>query len=97
MATLDEVLIILKKNNRVCPIPLVWQKLYDLLPNKKRGELGWMPPLPLILTAWHYSNDEQKSSRIREHIEWADKNNYIEKIYNFLSSLSEDEWHHKGE
>jgi len=97
MTNIVDILAMIKENNRVCPNPLMWQKLYDMLPNKKLIKSDWQPPLPLILTAWHYSNDDQKSLRLSEHIEWSDKNGCIEKICQFLSSLSEDDWHHIGD
>src|SRR4051812_47658712 len=32
--TLDDLLTEIRRNNRVCPKPSVWKKLYDYLPNK---------------------------------------------------------------
>jgi len=39
--------------NRVCPMPPLWHRLWEMLPNRTRVGAGWQPPLPLILAAWH--------------------------------------------
>lgn len=52
MITFDDVMDETRKNNRVCPQPVRWQELYEMLPDKKRIGNGWEPALPLILAAW---------------------------------------------
>jgi hypothetical protein len=37
-----------KTNNRICPMPMRWNELFNLLRNKKLKE----PSLPLILDTW---------------------------------------------
>jgi hypothetical protein len=49
---LDRLLQYAKAEYRVCPNPAEWNELWDMLPNKKRVEQNWGPPLPLILAAW---------------------------------------------
>ena len=85
-----------QKNNRVCPHK--WLEMYELLPNRRRNPNGGsIPPLPLILAAWWETTPEQKMMRLREHIEYADKNGAIDAVNKFLRSLKESEWHHIGE
>jgi hypothetical protein len=83
-------------NNRV--IPKDWSKLYEILINKRQKPSGgWEPSLPLILAAWNYTTPIEKQLRFKEHIQWANDNNQIEKIGSYLRSLPEEEWYHFGE
>jgi hypothetical protein len=97
MTTLTEILVEVKKNNRVCPQPQQWQQLYELLPDKKRKGGGWEPSLPLILAAWWDTPAISKMLRLREHIEWAATHGCLEQVYSFLQALPEEQWHHTGE
>lgn len=81
-------------NNRVCPIPTLWDKLWQRLKNKKQIGLGWQPPLPLILAAWDTTSDNDKQLRLKEHIIWATKQDQFDEIYDFLYLLNENEWHY---
>ena len=83
--------------NRVCPKPQLWNKLWQLLKNKKQVGSCWQPPLPLILAAWDTTSDKDKQLRLREHITWADMNGQIIEISDFLYRLNEDEWYHEKE
>jgi len=93
----DELTEYCKSNNRVCPLPDYWMKLYEMLPGKKRKGSGWEPSLPLILGAWWETSSIEKIIRLSEHIEWAEKLNVLDKVSNFLYSLSEDQWFHIGD
>ncbi len=86
-----------RKNDRVCPKPKFWQKLWEMLPNRKQVEAGWEPSLPLILAAWHEAPAMAKMLRLAEHIEWADKQGVLEVVDGFLRSLREEDWYHVGE
>ena len=52
MATLEEVLEEIQKDNRVCPLPQKWLRLYEMLPDKTRKVGGWELSLPVISGAW---------------------------------------------
>jgi len=83
-------------NNRV--FPREWNKLYNLLNNKKQKQAGgWEPPLPIILAAWDITMPIEKQLRFKEHIQWAIDNNQSEEVGNYLRSLQEDDWYHFGE
>ena len=97
MISLEQVFAEATKKNRVCPQPKQWQQVYELLPNKRRKGNGWEPSLPLILAAWWDTPAMSKMLRFREHIEWAAEHDSLEKVYIFLKSLQEKEWHHIGE
>jgi hypothetical protein len=51
MASYEDLIAEINKNNRVCPQPLKWNELYELLLSNKK-ELNNKPSLPLILAAW---------------------------------------------
>lgn len=97
MITIDQVLAIATKNGRICPQPQKWQKLYELLPDRKRTGAGWEPPVPLVLGAWSDTPAMSKMLRLREHIEWAEAHGVLEQVNAFLCSLPEEAWHHLGE
>jgi hypothetical protein len=94
---LSDLLDYCKSNNKVCPQPMLWNQLWELLPDRKRDGLGWKPSLPLILAAWWETTDEDKLQRLIEHIQWAHDHGGLEKVNQHLRSLSEDQWHHIGE
>ena len=82
-------------SRRVCPRPQAWQQLYDMLPNKqKKPTGGWMPALPPILAAWHFSTDLEKKDRLHEHLDWAASQSVIAEVEQFIRALPEDQWFH---
>ena len=79
-------------------MPTYWNDLYQLLKGKKQKPSGgWTPPLPLILAAWHHSSAMEKQLRLREHIEWAQRQGQLSEVSGFLRALTEQEWCHRGE
>lgn len=95
--TLPTVLALAAENGRICPKPPKWATLYELLPNTRRDGYGCIPAAPLILGAWWATADEQKISRLREHLEWANEQGALDRVHRFLAALPESEWHHAGE
>jgi hypothetical protein len=49
---LKALLEFVKADGRVCPMPVSWERLWDMLPDKTHIGRGWDPPLPLNLTVW---------------------------------------------
>ena len=97
LVALPVVLALASEGGRICPKPPKWAKLYELLPNTRRDGYGYIPAAPLILGAWGQTGDEQKASRLREHLEWAEGHDALDRVHKFLASLPESEWHHVGE
>lgn len=91
--TVVEVMVEARKNNRVCPKPARWVQLYEMLPDKQRSE----PAAPLVDAAWDATPSIPKRMCFREHIEWAASHGCLQKVYAFMKSLPEDEWHHMGD
>jgi hypothetical protein len=92
-----EVMVEARRNNRVCPLPVKWQQLYDMLPDKKQSGAGWQPAPPLIDAAWNGTPSIPKRMCLREHIEWAASHGCLQQVYTFMKGLPENEWHHMGE
>ncbi len=97
MATESELLELARINGRVCPQPSHWNRLYQLLPNRRQVGSSWEPPLPLILAAWWDAPDTSKAARLQEHISWAVAHGAGDKVHAYLSGLAEIEWHHAGD
>lgn len=91
--SLDDVLVEARRNNRVCPLPAVWQKLYDFLPNKS----AQLPGVPATRQEWGSVSSLQKRSRFREHIEWAASQGVLKQVHEALQRLPENRWFHMGE
>lgn len=80
---------------RVVPKPIRWKELWELLEGKtQQGNGIWAPPLPLILSAWSFSDDQQKRSRFFEHLDWALQQGQLEQVTDFLMGLAESDWYY---
>ena len=84
-------------NDRVCPLPLFWNRLWEMLPDRAQVGAGWQPPAPLILAAWHDTPATLKMLRLTEHIEWAAKHDALNSVGRFLRELREEDWFHIGD
>ena len=91
--TIDDVLVEARRNNRVCPLPAIWQRLYAYLPNTGTH----LPKVPATHGEWSQVPALQKRARLREHIEWAASQGVLRQVYEALRKLPEDRWHHIGE
>lgn len=92
--TTQSLLAYCRENGRVCPKPDAWNKLWELLPERRQIDSGWQPSLPLILGAWAYTSNLEKMLRLAEHIEWADKHGNLPEAAAFVRKLTENDWHH---
>lgn len=91
---LDALLQYAGEKDRVCPVPLRWDELWKMLPDRRRERSDWEPPLPLILGAWWHTSNLDKIVRLRVHIEWANEHGVLEQVDSFLRGLPESDWHH---
>src|ERR1035441_3210908 len=85
-----------RENNRVCPLPQLWNQLWEMLSERRRDGSSWKPSLPLILAAWHDTPAMLKMLRLAEHIEWAAQHGVLESISNFLREMREEDWFQIG-
>ena len=96
--TVDSLWTYCAANERVVPMPTHWNALYQSLKGTQQNPSGgWTPPLPLILAAWHHTSALEKQLRLREHIEWAEKQGQLAQVAVFLRALAEKDWCHLGE
>jgi hypothetical protein len=94
---IESLIAYCRENSRVCPLPAVWNRLWEMLPGRTRVGSGWQPPPPLILAAWHDTPAMSKMLRLAEHIEWSAKHGSLETVGKFLRGLREDDWFHIGD
>ena len=69
---------------RICPNPMPWNEAYNRLTDYAKSHLCEppLPPKPLILAGWVYSNDIEKKARWDDTVRWAERNGCIELISN---------------
>jgi hypothetical protein len=91
--TVDDVLVEARRNNRVCPMPAIWQRLYAFLPNTGPH----LSKVPATHAEWRQVPALQKRARLREHIEWAATQGVLRQVHEALIKLPEERWHHIGE
>ena len=91
--TIDDVLVEARRNNRVCPLPAIWQRLYAYLPHTGPH----LSQVPATHAEWAQVPPLQKRARLREHIEWAASQGVLRQVYEALRKLPENRWHHIGE
>lgn len=89
---LKALLKYVKADGRVCPMPDYWNKLWEMLPDRKRKGAGWEPSSPLILAAWWDTSAEEKRGRLLLHIRYAADHRILDKVERFLRSLTPDQW-----
>lgn len=93
---IDALLATWAASGRVCPQPKHWQALWDRLPDTQRSASGWVPPLPLILHAWHGATDAEKIERLRVQLIWAQQHGALDQALAFLESLAPSDWYTKS-
>jgi hypothetical protein len=91
--TLNDLMVEACRDRRVCPQPMLWNRLWELLPDRRRVGEGWEPPLPLILAAWWEPSDNEKRSRFHSHLRWASEYGAIKPVANLISNMNPDDWH----
>jgi hypothetical protein len=71
MTTFEALMTEASKDGRVCPQPMVWQQLWEILPDRRRVGAGWEPLSPFILAAWWETSNSEKRDRFHSHLRWA--------------------------
>lgn len=94
--SLETVVAFARRHNRVCPLPSEWQRLFDLVPDKKQTSRGWRPEAPVSGRAG-MTPAMSKRLMLREQIEWAAQRGALQPVFAFLQALDERQWLHVGE
>jgi hypothetical protein len=90
----DALMVVARRNNRVCPRPAHWSDLYQILKGERHADLAAPPLQPWL---WTRLSGLQKRLRFREHIEWAQGHGRLEQVARFMNGLTEGDWLHMGE
>lgn len=91
--TINDAMVEVRRNNRVCPNPARWQQLYEMLPNRTAAR----PTPPLVGASWQATPSLSKRMCLREHLAWAETHASLPQVLDFLKQLPEEEWHHMGD
>ena len=94
--TADLVFALAQVNGRVCPLPPVWEKLYQRLPVEQRGLQVVRAPFPIERRRWDATTDEDKALRLKEQLAWAEERGGLYAVQRFLHEMDEAEWHHRA-
>jgi hypothetical protein len=75
----------------VCPLPPLWNEIYQRLHSSwlKDGSKGPPPPIPLILNGWAYSDDLEKKKRWESTVRWAHERGFE----NLIPEIEESQSH----
>ncbi|TFZ07776.1 hypothetical protein [Ramlibacter humi] len=92
--TLEEAMVMARRNNRACPMPAQWSAFHKMLPPRVSEGRTFTPPAPVDGAAWNATSAMQKRLRLRDQIEWAGRVGALQQAYQFLVSLPEEQWHH---
>lgn len=91
--SLDALMVVARRNGRVCPRPTLWVSLCeDLQRTPVRGDP--LPLPPLTREAWRASSALQKRLVLRDQIGWAARHGRLDTLAAFLVALAEDDWLH---
>jgi hypothetical protein len=90
----DDVLVLARRANRVCPRPLLWSALYVLLEGDRYDDLR---PPPVQPAMWSKLSNLQRRLLFRDHIEWADRHRKLDELARYIAALAEPDWLHMGE
>lgn len=89
---LEALLEYVKADDRICPMPAHWDRLWEMLPDKKRVGREWIPPLPLTLTVWWETPLMAKILRLDKHIRYAAEHGALDEVNSYLRGLKPEEW-----
>ena len=96
MSNCEQLTLLLQyiiEEGRICPQQNKWHELWEMLPNKKRKDFGWTPPLPLIFDQWDKTTDLEKMLRFKQHIQYAAEKDILNLVERFIKGLTQAEWH----
>ena len=77
---------------RICPLSRQWDRLWEMLPDKKRVGRDWEPPLPLTLTVWWETPLLAKKQRLERHLRYAAEHGVLDEVDSYLRGLKPEEW-----
>ena len=91
--TVEEAMLIARKNNRVVPRPVRWHEMFAMIPGKEEAR----PPPPITGKAWNTTTSLAKRNCLREQLDWAASRGALGELVSFLQALPESDWLHMDE
>jgi len=91
--SLDEVMLVARRNNRACPMPAAWADLHSLLLAQSPNAAASVPA-PVDGPAWDAVSPMQKRLRLRDQLEWAERVGALAAVRAHLVKLDEEQWLH---
>ena len=85
---LDALLQLSSGGDRICPLPILWDRFWKLLGSPREG----VGP-PLILAGWAFSSDRDKRERFQAHIKYAADRGLLDEAGRFIRALNTQDWH----
>jgi len=82
----------LDEQGKVCPMPIPWDSIWKMLPERSRPGGTWSPPPPLILAAWHHTSAAAKRKRFVAHLLWAYDHDALPVLRQKLAELGDRDW-----
>lgn len=89
---LKDLLDYVKADGRICPIRTCWDRLWEMLPDKKHIGRDWQPPMPLPLAVWWETPVLAKAVRLDQHIRYAAEHGALNEVDSYLRGLKPEEW-----
>ena len=87
-----------QERDRICPRLMEWNDFYAKIGGSRRDTASgiiWDPMPPLVLSAWNFSNDDERQKRFQEHLAWSAQRGTLHIAETYLRSLPEEAWHHR--
>lgn len=91
--TIDDVMVEVRRFNRICPVEPHWSGLCEVL----RQAVGLEPPAAIFGPAARSTPKLTKRIRVRDQVEWAAQNGALQVMADFVRALPEDQWVHMGQ
>jgi len=84
-----------QNDNRICPMPIIWNKtVSSYMSCTRQDKFTKYPPFlfPLVLSAW-MSSDSSKRLRFLTQIYWCYKNYFMSYVYSAVRNIEDNDWH----
>ena len=90
--TVQSVMAVARRHNRVCPVESEWQRLHAILQSAAADA-----PAPLTGVDLRRAVPLVRRIRVRDQVEWASQRGLLPEVCRFLAALPEELWLHMGD
>lgn len=85
----------MESEGRICLKGKYWDKAFTIATESNKRDNSILPN-PLILTGWHYSDDEEKAERFKIHLNYCYEHGNWQQLLAYIEKLDDNAWHYKG-